>query len=124
MSDLCRYCDPATSKETYVTLGDDVMGVYPARVRTDAHWNGWSLPAFDYKTALKVAADTHLLAAEIGDRGDGVEFAAWDGARQAFVMSGGGRSDDDPNDSIAGTPCCGRYDIGAHSWTWMERDHG
>ena len=59
----CKYCDPATSEEVFVTYSDDGDMVYPARIRTDYRWNGWAVPAFDFKTALLVAADTHKLAA-------------------------------------------------------------
>ena len=116
----CTYCDPATSEEVFVTLGEGTMGVYPARVRTDYRWNGWTCPAFDFKTAMRVAADTHLLAAEHNDKGDAVEFASYNAKLDAFVMSGGGRDATDDLVEIYATPCCGRYDIGAMNWTWME----
>jgi hypothetical protein len=116
----CKYCDPATSTEIKVTLGEGTMGAYTARVRTDYRWNGWLCPAFDFQTALRVAADTHLLAAEHNDKGDAVEFASYNARDDVFVMSGGGRSFDDDLVEISATPCCARYDIGAMNWTWLE----
>ena len=35
-------------------------------------------------------------------------------------MSGGGRDATDDLVEIYATSCCGRYDIGAMNWTWME----
>jgi hypothetical protein len=116
----CKYCDPATSEEVFVTYSDDGDMVYPARIRTDYRWNGWATPAFDFKTALLVAADTHKLAALHNDKGDGVEFASYNAKLDAFVMSGGGRDATDDLVEIYATSCCGRYDIGAMNWTWME----
>jgi hypothetical protein len=119
----CTYCDPATSTEIKVTLGEGTMGVYTARVRTDYRWNGWLCPAFDFKTALRVAADTHILASEAteeGDHGDIVEFASYNARYGTFIMSGGGRSVGDELVEINATSCCGRYDIGAMNWTWVE----
>jgi len=120
MADKCAYCDPETSTEAWVTLGEDTMSTYKARIMTKYRWNGWTVPAFDYKEALRVAADTHLLAAEHNDRGDAVEFASYDAQRNAFIMTGGGRNEDDEPLVITATPCCGRYDIGAMNWTWVE----
>jgi hypothetical protein len=116
----CKYCDPATSTEVSVTFGDDAEMVYPARIRTDYRWNGWAVPAFDFKTAMRVAADTHLMGATFDDKGDGVEFASYNAKLDAFVMSGGGRDATDDLVEIYATSCCGRYDIGAMNWTWME----
>jgi hypothetical protein len=85
-------------------------------------WNGFSVPAFDFATALRVAADTHLLGAEHNDKGDSVEFASYDAGRDAFIMTGGGRNEDDAPLVITATICCGRYDIGAMNWTWVEAE--
>jgi hypothetical protein len=116
----CGYCDPATSAEVWVALGEDIMSTYKARILTNRRWNGFAIPAFDYKEALRVAADTHLLGAEHNDKGDSVEFASYDASRDAFIMTGGGRSEDDEALIITATTCCGRYDIGAMNWTWVE----
>jgi hypothetical protein len=118
----CKYCDPATSKDVWVTYSDDGDMVYPARIRTDYRWNGWAAPAFDFKTAMLVAADTHRLGAQFNDKGDSVEFASYNAKLDAFVMSGGGRDATDDLVEIYATSCCGRYDIGAMNWTWMETD--
>lgn len=120
----CSYCDPATSTEALVTLGEGTMGTYKARIRTDYRWNGWIVPAFEYREALRVAADTHLLAAEHNDKGDAIEFASYDASRDAFVMTGGGRDVGDEALVITATPCCGLYDIGAMNWTWLEGIEG
>ena len=85
----CAYCDPATSAEAWVNIDEDYGGPYKARVMTHYRWNGWAVPAFEYKEALRVAADTHLLGAKYNDRGDAVEFASYDASRNAFVMTGG-----------------------------------
>ena len=116
----CAYCDPATSAEAWVNIDEDYGGPYKARVMTHYRWNGWAVPAFDYKEALRVAADTHLLGAKYNDRGDAVEFASYDASRNAFVMTGGGRSEDDKPYIVEATPCCGLYEIGAMNWTWVE----
>lgn len=116
----CAYCDPATSAEAWVNIDEDYGGPYKARVMTHYRWNGWAVPAFEYKEALRVAADTHLLGAKYNDRGDAVEFASFNAARNAFVMSGGGRNLDDDLLVINAMTCCGRYDIGAMNWTWVE----
>jgi len=116
----CAYCDPARSAEVWVNIDEDYGGPYKARVRTDYRWNGWAVPAFEYKEALRVAADTHLLGAKYNDKGDAVEFASYDASRNAFVMTGGGRSEGDDPLIITPTICCGRYDIGAMNWTWVE----
>jgi hypothetical protein len=120
MANKCAYCDPETSTEAWVTLGEDTMSTYKARIMTKYRWNGWTVPAFDYKEALRVAAGTHLLAAEHNDKGDAVEFASYDAGRDAFIMTGGGRNADDEALVITATTCCGRYDIGAMNWTWVE----
>ena len=120
MADKCAYCDPETSTEAWVTLGEDTMSTYKARIMTKYRWNGWTVPAFDYKEALRVAADTHLLAAEHNDKGDAIEFASYDAGRDAFIMTGGGRNADDEALVITATTCCGLYDIGAMNWTWVE----
>ena len=119
-ADHCSYCDPATSTEAWVTLGEDTMSTYAARIRTDYRWNGWAIPAFTFEEALRVAADTHLLGAKYNDKGDSVEFASYDAGRDAFIMTGGGRNEDDAPLVITATTCCGRYDIGAMNWTWIE----
>jgi hypothetical protein len=116
----CAYCDPARSAEVWVNIDEDYGGPYKARVRTDYRWNGWAVPAFEYKEALRVAADTHLLGAKYNDRGDAVEFASYDATKNAFVMTGGGRSEDDKPYIVEATPCCGLYEIGAMNWTWVE----
>jgi len=116
----CAYCDPATSAEAWVNIDEDYGGPYKARVMTHYRWNGWTVPAFEYKEALRVAADTHLLGAKYNDRGDAVEFASYDASRNAFVMTGGGRSEDDKPYIVEATPCCGLYEIGAMNWTWVE----
>ena len=116
----CAYCDPATSAEAWVNIDEDYGGPYKARVMTNYRWNGWTVPAFEYKEALRVAADTHLLGAKYDDHGDSVEFASFDAGRNAFVMTGGGRNEDDEPLIITPTICCGRYDIGAMNWTWVE----
>ena len=116
----CAYCDPATSAEAWVNIDEDYGGPYKARVMTHYRWNGWAVPAFEYKEALRVAADTHLLGAKYNDRGDAVEFASYDASRNAFVMTGGGRSEDDKPYIVEATPCCGLYEIGAMNWTWVE----
>ena len=118
----CAYCDPAKSAEAWVILDEAYGGPYKARIRTDYRWNGWACPAFTFADALRVAADTHLLGAKYDDRGDSVEFASYDASRNAFVMTGGGRSVDDAPLIIEATPCCGRYDIGAMNWTWVETE--
>lgn len=118
----CAYCDPTKSAEAWVSLGEGTMGTYKARIMTQYRWNGWLVPAFDYREALRVAADTHLLAAEHNDKGDAVEFASYDAGRDAFIMTGGGRNWDDEPLVITATICCGRYDIGAMNWTWVEGD--
>ena len=116
----CAYCDPATSAEVWVAISEDIMSTYKARILTNRRWNGFAIPAFDYKEALRIAADTHLLAAEHNDKGDSVEFASYDASRDAFIMTGGGRDEDDEALIITATICCGRYDIGAMNWTWAE----
>ena len=116
----CAYCDPATSAEAWVNIDEDYGGPYKARVMTHYRWNGWTVPAFEYKEALRVAADTHLLGAKYNDRGDAVEFASYDASRNAFVMTGGGRSEDDKPYIVEATPCCGLYEIGAMHWTWVQ----
>ena len=116
----CAYCDPATSAEAWVNIDEDYGGPYKARVMTHYRWNGWTVPAFEYKEALRVAADTHLLGAKYNDRGDAVEFASYDASRNAFVMTGGGRSEDDKPYIVEATPCCGLYEIGAMNWTWVQ----
>ena len=116
----CAYCDPATSAEAWVNIDEDYGGPYRARVMTHYRWNGWTVPAFEYKEALRVAADTHLLGAKYNDRGDAVEFASYDASRNAFVMTGGGRSEDDKPYIVEATPCCGLYEIGAMNWTWVQ----
>ena len=119
----CAYCDPATSAEAWVNIDEDYGGPYKARVMTHYRWNGWAVPAFEYKEALRVAADTHLLGAKYNDRGDAVEFASYDASRNAFVMTGGGRSEDDKPYIVEATPCCGLYEIGAMNWTWVEAEN-
>jgi hypothetical protein len=116
----CAYCDPKQSTDSIVHIDQDIMGAYPARVRTGYRWNGWACPAFDFATALKVCADSHLLAASYGI--EGVEIASFDPATREIVMMGGGRGVDDAPLRISATPCCGRYDIGAMNWTWHETD--
>jgi len=118
----CAYCDPATSAEAWVNIDEDYGGPYKARIMTHYRWNGWAVPAFEYKEALRVAADTHLLGAKYNDRGDAVEFASYDASRNAFVMTGGGRSEDDKPYIVEATPCCGLYEIGAMNWTWVETE--
>jgi hypothetical protein len=118
----CAYCDPATSAEVWVAISEDIMSTYKARILTNRRWNGFAIPAFDYKEALRIAADTHLLGAEHNDKGDSVEFASYDASRDAFVMTGGGRDADDEPFVNTATTCCGRYDIGAMNWTWAEVD--
>lgn len=118
----CAYCDPATSAEAWVLIDEAYGGPYKARVMTKYRWNGFSVPAFDFSTALRVAADTHLLGAEHNDKGDSVEFASYDAGRDAFIMTGGGRNEDDAPLVITATTCCGRYDIGAMNWTWIETE--
>jgi hypothetical protein len=118
----CAYCNPATSAEVWVNIDEDYGGPYKARVRTDYRWNGFSCPAFDFPEAMRVAADTHLLGARHNDKGDSVEFASYDASRNAFVMTGGGRDEGDEPLIITPTICCGRYDIGAMNWTWVEVD--
>lgn len=118
----CAYCDPATSAEAWVLIDEAYGGPYKARVMTKYRWNGFSVPAFDFATALRVAADTHLLGAEHNDKGDSVEFASYDAGRDAFIMTGGGRNEDDAPLVITATTCCGRYDIGAMNWTWIETE--
>jgi hypothetical protein len=108
----CAYCDPETSAEAWVIIDEAYGGPYKARVMTKYRWNGWACPA----------ADTHLLGAKYDDRGDAVEFASYDAQRNAFVMTGGGRDSDDAPFIVEATPCCGRYDIGAMSWTWVETE--
>jgi len=104
----CAYCDPATSAEAWVNIDEDYGGPYKARIMTQ------------YKEALRVAADTHLLGAKYNDRGDAVEFASYDASRNAFVMTGGGRPEDNKPYIVEATPCCGLYEIGAMNWTWIE----
>lgn len=116
----CRYCDPANSKEAMVIVDEAYGGPYKARVMTGYRWNGWACPAFDFVEAMKIAADTHVMGANYNDRGDSVEFASYDASRNAFVMTGGGRNEDDEPLVISPTPCCGLYDIGAMNWTWVE----
>ena len=116
----CAYCDPARSEDAWVNIDEDYGGPYKARVRTDLRWNGWYCPAFTFAEAMRVAADTHLLGAKYDDKGDSVEFASYDASRNAFVMTGGGRSEDDEPYIVEPTSCCGRYDIGAMNWTWVE----
>jgi hypothetical protein len=116
----CAYCDPATSAEAWVNIDEEYGGPYKARIMTHYRWNGWAVPAFEYKEALRVAADTHLLGAKYNDRGDAVEFASYDATKNAFVMTGGGRSEDDKPYIVEATPCCGLYEIGAMNWTWVE----
>jgi len=116
----CAYCDPATSAEAWVNIDEEYGGPYKARIMTHYRWNGWAVPAFEYKEALRVAADTHLLGAKYNDRGDAVEFASYDATRNAFVMTGGGRSEDDKPYIVESTPCCGLYEIGAMNWTWVQ----
>ena len=118
----CAYCDPETSKEAWVILDEAYGGPYKARVMTKYRWNGWAVPAFTFTEALRVAADTHLLGAKYDDHGDSVEFASFNAARDAFVMSGGGRNLDDDLLVINAMTCCGRYDIGAMNWTWVETE--
>ena len=118
----CAYCNPETSAEAWVVIDETYGGPYKARVRTDYRWNGFSVPAFDFAEALRVAADTHLLGAKYNDKGDSVEFASYDASRDAFVMTGGGRDADDEPFVNTATTCCGRYDIGAMNWTWVEAE--
>jgi hypothetical protein len=118
----CRYCDPKESVEAWVIIDEAYGGPYKARVMKEYRWNGWAVPAFTFREALRVAVDTHLLGAKYDDRGDSVEFASYDASRNAFVMTGGGRSVDDAPLIIEATPCCGRYDIGAMNWTWVETE--
>ena len=115
----CDYCNPAASVDATVWIDEGVMSAYPARVLTGYRWNGWACPAFDFATAMKICADSHLLASEYG--ADGVEIASYDPATQEIVMFGGGREVDDAPLRISATPCCGRYDIGAMNWTWHEK---
>jgi hypothetical protein len=121
-TEQCAYCDPARSAEAWVNIDEDYGGPYKARVRTDLRWNGWYCPAFTFAEAMRVAADTHLLGAKHNDQGDSVEFASYDASRNAFVMTGGGRSVDDEPYIVEPTSCCGRYDIGAMNWTWVVVD--
>jgi hypothetical protein len=121
-NDKCVYCDPKTSAEAWVIIDESYGGPYKARVRTDYRWNGFMCPAFDFAEALRVAADTHLLGAKYNDRGDSVEFASYDAGRNAFIMTGGGRNVDDEPFVNTALPCCGRYDIGAMNWTWVEAE--
>jgi len=116
----CAYCDPARSADAWVNIDEDYGGPYRARVRTDYRWNGWACPAFTFAEALRIAADTHLFAARYNDKGDSVEFASYDASRNAFIMTGGGRSEGDEPLIIEPTECCGRYEIGAMNWTWIE----
>jgi len=118
----CAYCHPEESVEAWVIIDEAYGGPYKARVMKEYRWNGFSVPAFDFATALRVAADTHLLGAEHNDRGDSVEFASYDASRNAFIMTGGGRNEDDEPLVITATICCGRYDIGAMNWTWVEAE--
>ena len=118
----CAYCHPEESVEAWVIIDEAYGGPYKARVMKGYRWNGFSVPAFDFATALRVAADTHLLGAEHNDRGDSVEFASYDASRNAFIMTGGGRNEDDAPLVITATICCGRYDIGAMNWTWVEAE--
>ena len=118
----CAYCDPETSAEAWVLIDEAYGGPYKARVMTKYRWNGWAVPAFTFTEALRVAADTHLLGAKYDDHGDSVEFASFNAARNAFVMSGGGRNLDDDLLVINAMTCCGRYDIGAMNWTWVETE--
>ena len=116
----CAYCHPEESVEAWVVIDEAYGGPYKARIMKEYRWNGFSVPAFDFATALRVAADTHLLGAEHNDKGDSVEFASYDAGRDAFIMTGGGRNEDDAPLVITATTCCGRYDIGAMNWTWIE----
>ena len=118
----CGYCDPETSKEAWVILDEAYGGPYKARIITKYRWNGWAVPAFTFEEALRVAADTHLLGAKYNDKGDSVEFASYDAGRDAFIMTGGGRNEGDEPLIITPTICCGRYDIGAMNWTWVETE--
>jgi hypothetical protein len=118
----CAYCHPEESVEAWVIIDEAYGGPYKARVMKEYRWNGFSVPAFDFATALRVAADTHLLGAEHNDKGDSVEFASYDAGRDAFIMTGGGRNEDDAPLVITATTCCGRYDIGAMNWTWIETE--
>jgi hypothetical protein len=118
----CRYCDPNESVEAWVIIDEAYGGPYKARVMKEYRWNGWAVPAFTFTEALRVAADTHLLGAKYDDHGDSVEFASFDAGRNAFIMTGGGRNEDDEPLIITPTICCGRYDIGAMNWTWVETE--
>jgi hypothetical protein len=118
----CAYCDPETSAEAWVIIDEAYGGPYKARVMTKYRWNGFMCPAFDFASAMRVAADTHLMGAMYNDKGDSVEFASYDASRNAFVMTGGGRDEGDEPFIITPTICCGRYDIGAMNWTWMEAE--
>ena len=118
----CRYCDPEESVEAWVIIDEAYGGPYKARIMKEYRWNGWAIPAFTFTEALRVAADTHLLGAKYDDHGDSVEFASFNAARNAFVMSGGGRNLDDDLLVINAMTCCGRYDIGAMNWTWVETE--
>lgn len=118
----CAYCDPATSTEAWVIIDEAYGGPYEARVMSNYRWNGFACPAFTFAEALRVAADTHLLGAKYNDKGDSVEFASYDASRNAFVMTGGGRSPEDDPYIVYPTSCCGRYDIGAMNWTWVEAE--
>ena len=118
----CAYCDPEESVEAWVIIDEAYGGPYRARIMKEYRWNGWAIPAFTFEEALRVAADTHLLGAKYDDHGDSVEFASFDAGRNAFVMTGGGRNEDDEPLIITPTICCGRYDIGAMNWTWVETE--
>lgn len=104
-------------KSSFVICDDRV---YPGYTADDDDWNGWAIPAFDFKTAESI------LACGFAEREHtGLKSFSYDSATDTFLAVSHFYGKDETEEFTGFTivtPEGGLkvYAVGAYSWTWEE----
>lgn len=83
-------------------------------------WNGWSCPNFEFKTAM--------IFAKITQADEGMMLTTYDKKKDTFITKD--RENGEVMDEAQGTDIVVKgkrihvYDIGSHSWCWIQKEVG